>query len=277
MELPAPKEPGFFTRMFIRPLLNETTLGWKVPFTGGKNLLGFLATIGRLGWVAPEKLESIMETKKDPLQSRSALNASIALHPDKTPRDFLSAENLLAPVEIVESFNQKTGVRTMSGKSRLASIYDQGTLDGLPIRPQYSKQADAMRMEISRLIKRDEKEMAAAPNDRLLGQIEGGKRWLAKMDEVMPPAKPSSLRIPEREVRPPDIDEYPTQVDHGWAERDRASKPGRIATAALPAGKTSAQSIEMLRSSPPAYVPSVPKFLGDPKDYDPVPSPTKGK
>ena len=276
MEAPAPKEPSFFTRMFIRPLLNETTLGWKVPFTGGKNILGFLASTGRLGWVAPEKLEGILATKKDPLQGRAALNTSIALHPDKTPRDFLSAENLLAPVEIVESYNQKTGVRTMSGKSRLASIYDQGTLDGLPIRPQYAKQADAMRMEISRLIKRDEKEMANDPNDRLLGQIEGGKRWLAKMDEVMPPSKPVvkplSMAVPA-----PDIDEYPTQVDHGWAERDRAAKPGRIATAALPAGKTSAQSIEMLRSSPPAYIPSVPKFLGDPKDYDPVPSPTKGK
>jgi hypothetical protein len=242
-----------------------------VPLTGGKTLLNFLAEKGRLDWLSPEIAASKLVTKPAQGEYRSALDTSVAMHPDKIPSHLVTSEYLLAPEAVVESYDRKSGVRTMSGKSRLGAIYDQETLDKLAVRPEFAKQAEVMKDEIVRKVRHDESELAKGvedrklppltfgsegPDDRYIRQIGMGKRWLARMETMFPtPAKPARAPVMETLKMVPDVDpnqelwDAPTVYD---------PLPGqKLVTAALPE-KTAARVPLVTRA--PMEVPHVRKL-----------------
>ncbi len=188
MEEPSERH-GFWIRNFVRPLLTEARLGWRVPGRYGENVLMALARSGRLSWVAPEALTDEMLNKRQSPFDQSALGASLSLHPDKTPARWMTPHNLLEPGEEV-------------GRNRLGDAYNYKSLDKLEIRPEFAPVAGDMRAQISRLVAYHESELARDGEDRMerptsfdpveadnhyRERIAGGKRWLAKLDQAFPP------------------------------------------------------------------------------------------
>ena len=188
MEEPS-ERPGFFVRTFIRPFLTPERLARSLPGQDGESLLMTLARTGRITWVAPEVLTDEVLNKREGVLSQTPLGMSMSRHPDKTPSRWMTSKNLL---EWDGELN----------RSRLDAAFDYKTLDRLEITMDFAKDSGAMREEIARKVTYNEGQLALPGEQRNLRpysfdlveadnyyreRIDGGKRWLARLDKVFPP------------------------------------------------------------------------------------------
>jgi hypothetical protein len=201
-------EPGFLVRTFVRPLLTPGVLALKVPGMENENVLMALAKRGNLSWPAPGALKHKMLNEAQGKFGSTPMGISLTRHPDRTPSEMVTAENLL----------NYDDPESMTRRPLIAVLCQHNQLDKLEIKPEFSHLAGRLRYEVDASVRANKHQLGQEPELRHMhgnpestdkyyqDRIASGERWMAKLDAVFPPAPDvPKVKVSSLDAEPPAI------------------------------------------------------------------------